>query len=66
VKPLITSRRHHLLVVAAPGLVDVALLFSIFSDAITPLCIAFMLGPLSAVSAKRGRMLMRFSSCGRT
>ena len=34
--------------------------FSAFSEAITALRIAFMVGPLSAVSVKNGRMLMRF------
>jgi len=33
--------------------------FSMFSEAITPLRIAFIVGPLSAVSLKKGRMLMR-------
>jgi hypothetical protein len=34
--------------------------FSIFSEAMTPFSIACMVGPLSAVSVKNGRMLMRF------
>ena len=34
--------------------------FSIFSDATAPTSIAFMVGPLSAVSVKKGRRLMRF------
>ena len=37
-----------------------------FSEAITPRSIAVMVGPLSAVSVKKGRMLMRFLRSGPT
>ncbi|MGX1077926.1 hypothetical protein AB7M45_008536 [Bradyrhizobium elkanii] len=36
--------------------------FSVFSAAMTALRIAVRVGPLSAVSVKKGRMLMRFFS----